>query len=612
LDSILFVKRDALNEILLAITINFGIGFTFWGLVGWIFWFNNVIASGFGIIVSTLLIIRLSGMTQGFWFDAMKIESGSSYSETVSYEEEEILDSEKTEEVVDGERVTPFSVFIKAQVLSIVWVMSSVIFAGFILNSLEYRLGFYVLGFLVVLLPSTILLHTGNVIRAMRSCPRQWKRAEKRVSILRKLLSFPEEVFPSPSPTLLRFDLLVTFLVLVASVVLNIALIMPSVVHWILLYLSIALGLRFVVVNHRWSNTSSNRYSALELFINFTSLVAGFFVVVQIVNAAWVWPFYYSTLHLIGLYSSVVWSLYSVYLIFDQVAIGNRLWSSTSSYKVKESEKDVVEKDKLVEKSKRHYKVNELKESYIQAQGMMLAIYVLVLLVSSMVYLVNSGNFYIFSFTWNLIWLVGITIVSSCIITIQYLWRYIRVSRNPDRSIIGGRTRFEALIDGLIMMSILFLFFSGPAFLEDIISRFLTYSPTIPYFVITLASFLIAFAYLSLYLAPFIRFVGDLIGLSFGENNSANRAIIVSGILFVLSAAVIAGMYGSDALWDLTPGILYLIAAPVIVQVVSSYLKISNQNVNDNNDLAKEGKPSREVAEVPDALAEESYTPPKQ
>ncbi|MHA2425183.1 MAG: hypothetical protein ACXAEF_10365, partial [Candidatus Thorarchaeota archaeon] len=122
----------------------------------------------------------------------------------------------------------------------------------------------------------------------------------------------------------------------------------------------------------------------------------------------------------------------------------------------------------------------------------------------------------------------------------------------------------------------------------------------------------IAFAYLSLYLAPFIRFVGDLIGLSFGENNSANRAIIVSGILFVLSAAVIAGMYGSDALWDLTPGILYLIAAPVIVQVVSSYLKISNQNVNDNNDLAKEGKPSREVAEVPDALAEESYTPPKQ
>jgi hypothetical protein len=117
---------------------------------------------------------------------------------------------------------------------------------------------------------------------------------------------------------------------------------------------------------------------------------------------------------------------------------------------------------------------------------------------------------------------------------------------------------------------------------------------------------------MAIYLAPFIRMIGDLIGLSFGENSTANRAIIVSGGLFIIAAAVVAGLFGSQALYSLTPAILYGITVPIIVQVVTSYVKLTDSNEFKLSD-PRDGVSTKEGStKSSDRTMEENYTPPRQ
>ena len=162
------------------------------------------------------------------------------------------------------------------------------------------------------------------------------------------------------------------------------------------------------------------------------------------------------------------------------------------------------------------------------------------------------------------------------------------------------------------MAFIVFMLFSTPSIIEDVLWRFLSDTSDFPVFIRTFGAYLIPFAYLSLFLSPFIRLVGDLIGMSLGESSSVNRAIIVSGGLFVLAAAVIAGLYGDGSVNNFLPGIFYLITAPLIVHIVTSYLKLSEKGERKPISPARETTVEEKSSESSEPVIEEEYSPPRQ
>ncbi len=637
LDPILFVRRDALVEFCSLLTINLAIGLSFIRIYSghtFFYPFNNpfsLISVIAGYFFGLFLILRLSGISHGFWFDRMKIdettdEITSSSLEDVKHDVEETYDAIEDESieaedkpVSHGRSVSYLEVILKTQGLNFIWLVSSLLITAALLN---VESSFLVMGTIALLftqLPGTIGLHLGNVARDKNKHTTPWRQDDRRWSLLRRFLSFPEGVFPEQNTTILRFDILATFLVIAGTVILSIGWPMPNAIYFMFSFFAICMGLRLVILNHRWSNPSSHRYGPLEIFVNFITLIIGNYLVIQMMVGSPLWYIQHPVMQQWGPYAFVIWSFFGIYLLYSMVARGGKIWySATSPMKLKKDEEIITtpKKTKPIKPAdqKRKAALANLKQSYYQAIGMITAIYVIVGLISSFVFLLNGNG--IFTGTgfvwWNMVWIMGLAILSYTLASLEFLWRRFRVKRNPDRSIIGGRSRIEAILDGLIMASIVFMLFSTPSMIEDVLWRFLSDASDFPVFIRTFGAYLIPFAYLSLFLSPFIRLVGDLIGMSLGENSSANRALIVSGGLFVLAAAVIAGLYGDGSVNIFLPGIFYLITAPLIVQIVTSYLKLSDKGERKSTPPARETTVEEKSSESSETVVEENFNPPRQ
>ena len=631
LDPILFVRRDALVDLSTLLSINLGFGISFIPYSYYIYNLFLPISVIIGFFYGIFLILRLSGMSHGFWFDRMKInvttdEITSSSLEEVKHDVDETYDSIEDElieaeekPVSHGRSVSYLEVILKTQGLNFIWLVSSLLITAALLNVDSSFLVMGTIALLFTQLPGTIGLHLGNIARAKNKYTTPWHQDDRRWSLLRRFLSFPEGVFPEQNTTILRFDILATLLVIASTVLLCIGRPMPNAIYFMFSYFAIWMGLRLVILNHRWSNPSSQRYGPLEILVNFISLIIGNYLIIQMTVGSQLWDIQYPEMQQWGPYAFVIWSFFGIYLLYSMVARGGKIWHrSTSTPKTKKEDEIVtgLKKTKPVKPTdpKRRAALANLKQSYYQAIGMITAIYVIVGLISSFVFLLSGNS--IFTGTgfvwWNMVWIVGLAILSYTLASLQFLWRRFRVKRNPDRSIIGGRSRIEAILDGIIMASIVFMLFSTPSMIEDVLWRFLSDASDFPVFIQTFSAYLIPFAYLSLFLSPFIRLVGDLIGMSLGESSSVNRAIIVSGGLFVLAAAVIAGLYGNGTMYNFLPGIFYLITAPLIVQIVTSYLKLSDKEERKSIPPAREITVEEKSSESSEPVIEEKYSPPRQ
>jgi hypothetical protein len=628
LDPILFVRRDAIVEFLLVLTVNLGIGITFWTMFGWSYWFPNVMAAVYGFFISTYLLIRLAGMSHGFWFEKMKIEEPTKGDTVTSSKELEfpyeesiaVVASDKLFEDDEIKRERPVSFLdtvIKSISLSLIWVCTSIILSAVIMRGDPYLMP-PLLILLGIQIAGTIGIHLGNVARVQDKGITLWMQDNSDWSFLRKFLTFPKGVFPEQSTTILRMDLVASFLIVASCVLVLISGIIYLTIGVILIYLAIFMTLRFVSLDHRWNNPMSGKYIPLEFLSTLLTLLFGNLMmsVVSSFGSPTSWGEYVYNFYPMEELLFTGWMLYSIYLLYSLVANGGKLWASKIEVKSEMPAEIVVEKEPKTKrepapKTKTKADFGKLKQSYIQTLGMITALCFIIGITSSSIYIMNGSRIFDYYFGWNLAYVAALAVGSSLLVSFQFLWRFIRISRNPTRSIIGGRTRIESLVDGIIMISVLFFVYDGTNFMDEIILRYLEYNQNILGIYLLLGSFLIAFSYMALYLAPVIRLMGDLIGLSFGESSSANRAIIVSGGIFILSSAVVIGMFGS-LIYSIIPIVLYVIMAPVIVQMVTSYIKLTDQ-YESNSPTSELGVLTKEeTTESSESRVEESFTPPRQ
>ena len=357
LDPILFARKDSLVELLSVLSINLGIGLSFMGYSlyygsGYPYIYYNPFSPTaviLGYFFGLFLILRLSGISHGVWFERMKIdettdEITSSSLEEVKHGVVETYDAIENESieaedkpVSHGRSVSYLEVILRTQGLNLIWLLSSLSITAVMLYA---ESSFLVMGTIVILftqLPGAIGLHLGNAARAKNKHAFPLYQDERRWSFLRRYLTFPEEVFPVQSTLVLRIDLILSFVFIVFGVILALTEVTSFGFNLLFLFFTCFMALRFVTLNHRWSNPVSRRYSPLEFVSTFFSIIFGnfFFYILTAVGLPSSWGGYNLQFQYLQ-YFTTVWILFSIYLMYSMVSRGGKIWySSTSTPKTK-------------------------------------------------------------------------------------------------------------------------------------------------------------------------------------------------------------------------------------------------------------------------------------
>ncbi|MFW9848975.1 MAG: hypothetical protein ACFFF4_07530 [Candidatus Thorarchaeota archaeon] len=614
IDAVLFVKRDALVEFLTLISLNLAIGLSFWAqwasspyAIITIYAFVPV-GVVIGFVYGLFLLIRLAGITQGFWFESMKIREPDGEIEISEYEEDDYIEAEEDE--IEAKKFRYKGLILRTQFLNIIWLSCTLFLTAILLDADSSFLVMGTIGLLITQLSGTIGLHLGNIARVKRKQVNPDFDNTEGWSRIRRFISFPQGIFPDQPTYMLRLDLVSSLIIIAGTIAFNFIRLMTPLIHVMLLFFTIIMGLRFIILNHRWSNPDSQMFNPLEIAVNLAALILGNYTAIQILAGSPRWYLIYPEMLTWGNTAYVIWTVFSIYLLYCVVARGGTFWIDEKK-KSKVKGEDTAKKRRELKKSDPHRiaALRKLSQTYKQALGMIVAIYFVLGLVSTIVFFLNGGSTLQSYFILNWLWIIGLSIGASTLGTIQFSWRRLRIGRDITQTTIGNRTRAESIIDAAIMIGILVYFFGTASVLEDILSEMLIGVTDYASFMATMSAYLIPFAYVGLILAPFIRLVGDLIGMSLGENHSTNRAIIVSGGLFVLISAVISGIYGG-AWFYLIPEVFYIITIPITLQVVTSYIKINPTGSRSSETIISDT--DSEVREHSGMKIEENYTPPKQ
>ncbi len=614
IDAILFVKRDAIVEFLTLVSLNFAIGLSFWAQ-----WASSpfaiitvypFVAVGvvIGFVYGLLLLFRLAGITQGFWFESMNIRESDEVIEISEYEDDEYIEEDDDE--IETKDYSYKGVILRTQFLNITWLSCTLILTAVLLDADSSFLVIGTIGLLITQLSGTIGLHLGNIARVKRKQVNPDLVNNEGWSRIRRFLSFPQEIFPDQPTYMLRLDLIVSLTIIAGTIAFNFIRLMTPLIHVMLVFFTIIMGLRFIILNHRWSNPDSQMFNPLEIVVNLAALILGNYTAIQILAGSPRWYILYPEMQTWGDAAYMIWTVFSIYLLYCVVARGGTFWIDEKKKSEVRTE-DTSDKRRELKKSdpQRIAALRKLAQNYKQALGMIVAVYVILGLVSTVIFFLNGGSTSQSFFILNWLWIIGLSIVASTLGTIQFGWRRIRIGRDITQTTIGNRTRAESIIDAAIMIGILTYFLGTPSILQDILSGMLNGVTDNAAFLAEISAYLIPFAYVGLIIAPFIRLVGDLIGMSLGENHSTNRAIIVSGGLFVLISAVISGIYGGVWFY-LIPEVFYIITVPIVLQVATSYIKIISTDSPRPDPKLSESE--TEESEKSGMKLEENYTPPKQ
>ncbi|MDF1538716.1 MAG: hypothetical protein P1Q69_07420 [Candidatus Thorarchaeota archaeon] len=635
LDPILFVKRDVVLGLLTVSIFNLSVNALFFlgGMHTYMYASLFLLIGIYAGIYGFFQLIYITSVTQGLWFEKMTIRSdGEVTVESKSipeyeYDEHGEIDRKETEPRGDPASFTRIS--LRAIGLGVMWSTAAVSIAlllhGFPWWSLPASMVI-----LAIHIPGAVGLHLGNVSRAKRKGTLQWNKRETKPSLLFKLLDFPKGLFPEQSTFMLRMDLLATFLAFIFSTAYWAVADMPLAFRAVLIAFSVFSGLRFIILNNKWNNPYSTNYNRLEFVVNLVLLIAGTYLVLgAMFGTYWYYdaPFnrsvyatYFEVRYVFTNYFFTGWIFFGIYLQYAMVSRGQTLWNDevTTSTTRKRTTPEAIEKSptpKRKSPKETSITLTTLRQQYSQAFGMIAGWYVILSLVATFVVMLATGLFYV-----GVVLIVStIMLIASLVIaTLQFVWRRIRISFNPDSPTIGNRTRLESAIDAYLMAAaIIFLYTAIPEFM-DIYNRYLYQFSGIT---LTIAQIIGAIAFVALYISPLIRLLGNITGLMRGENRASNEAMLISGSLFAISVAVFAAMnliiQPSMGLigvffYDFMPIVLLIILIPVIVQAVTSQIKIGSENtvkIKPGESLPIFGGTSSKSSEGP---VDEEYVPPRQ
>jgi len=539
-DPISYARRDFTAELLCILTINLGFGFVFISPWYWLMTafspFTYILAGFFDVY----LMIRLIALTPDLWVDKER-----AFEESEELESSEYLTADERAEASDrrGKAADYRDTMLKTIAISLIWII--LIPAFLIPISGLYSIAYYFL-FTVALVqaPALIGLCWGNMARAKRKNIILWDESNHTWSPLRKSLSLPKGTFLVQPTWILRMDIFFTFLLMVGALAVNLIYAIPIQLVYTLFAFSIAMGLRFILLDDRWRNPVGRKFDRAEFVVNLAILFIGTYLISLFYAYAGVWPYSaWSSRVRSELYPifTSIWSLLSIYLIFSTVARGNSLWSEPLPKSVESTKR----MERIVHRDTSSC-LQDIKDTYRQSLREILGWNIVLAIIISVIVLLGFetlNSAYIVPDFVRIGVVVGVLCMAGWIwSTFYFIWRKSRASKEKNPRVIGNRSKFEAFVDLLITIGVSWLLLERYDGFLNLAYDYQHHMSSLTYAHAPIG-YLVSIVYcILLILIPFTRIVSDLTGLSASGRRFSSHMMQISGIGYVILAGILTGM----------------------------------------------------------------------
>lgn len=561
-DPISYARADFAVEFISVLSINLGFFLSF---TSSFYWYNPLfpivaILAGF---FDVFMVIRLTALVPDLWIQSEDLSSKSHSITTI-----EIADK-------GGRPTSHEGVFAKTAILSLFWTVVIPLFIFPFTSSASF-IGYYMIFVIFFQIPGLMGLQLGNIARIKRKGTILWDESNSSWSLLRRFLTLPKGTYLEQSTTILRADLLFTFILAVASLSVMLTYNIPLDLQLSLLLFATFMGIRVILLDDRWRNPVERSFDRAEFFVNIAILIIGTFILSMFFRPDDMWSRFWARYELQN-YFYAIWSFLSLYLLFSTVARGQTLWKDRVPEEPR-SERTKISDEVPYDRPRIRKLVTEQYGNALSEVAGWSAVLGIVMGIVILMGLDDLSVFILFTYGSGIGILIGITLFAGLVLTTLYfVWRRNGVAKEMNPRVIGKRRRIEATIDLLVTGYAFWFVLSNQMTFLNLARGYASHLTSLSEAHTPIGIVISTLFMTLLFLTPLIRVFSDLGGLVGGDNRFSRNTLMTSGAFYVILLGILVGMtpysgFGTflqASVYGFT-GLILLLAAPIILQTITS------------------------------------------